>query len=47
MFWKILTGVASAAFHINRTVTALGAATVILIGVHDYLQARKRRERNY
>jgi hypothetical protein len=40
MFWKILMGAAKAAFHINRTVTALGAATIIVIGVHDYLKNR-------
>ena len=28
---------------INRTFTALGAATIITIGVYDYIQARKRR----
>lgn len=44
MFWKILIGTARAAFHINRTVTALGAASIILIGIHDYMKARKRRE---
>ena len=44
MFWKILTGAARAAFHINRTVTALGAAAIILIGVHDYMKARKNRQ---
>ena len=41
MFWKILTGAAKVAFHLNRTVTALGAATIIIVGVHDYLKQRR------
>lgn len=44
MFWKILTGTARAAFHINRTVTALGAAVVILMGVHDFMKQRRNRK---
>jgi hypothetical protein len=44
MFWRILTGTARAAFHINRTVTALGAAAIILMGVHDFMKQRKHRQ---
>ena len=43
MFWRLLTGAARAAFHINRTVTALGAATIIMIGVHDFMKQRRSR----
>jgi len=42
MFWKILAGVLKTSITLHRTVTALGAATIIVVGVHDYL--RKRRE---
>jgi len=44
MFWKILTGAAKAAFHLNRTATALGAAIIITVSVHDFL--KKRRQQN-
>lgn len=44
MFWKIVTGAARAAFHINRTVTALGAATLIVLAVHDIVKARNKKE---
>jgi hypothetical protein len=43
MFWKILIGTANAAFHINRMTTAIGAAIIITVGVHDYLKARKKK----
>lgn len=32
---------------INRTFTALGAATIIAIGVYDYVKARERRNNGY
>ena len=44
MFWKILTGFARAAITINKSVTAIGAAVVITVGVYDYLKHRKERE---
>lgn len=43
MFWKILTGAAKAAFHLNRTVTGVGAAIVITVGVYDFLKHRPKR----
>ena len=42
MFWKILAGVLKTSITIHRTVTALGAATIIIIGVHDYIKNRKQ-----
>jgi hypothetical protein len=47
MFWKVLGGVMRGSIMINRTFTALGAATIITIGVYDYIQARKRRNNGY
>lgn len=41
MFWRILTGVLKTSLTLHRTVTALGAATIIVVGVHDYLKNRK------
>lgn len=42
MFWKLLIGAARAATHINRTVTAVAAATVITVGVIDFLKNRRK-----
>lgn len=47
MFWKILIGAGKAAFHLNRTVTALGAAIIITVSVHDFLKKRKRMQDRY
>lgn len=41
MFWKILSGAARAAFHVNKAVTGFGAALVIGIGVYDFIKRRK------
>ena len=41
MFCKILAGVLKTSVTIHRTVTALGAAIIITIGVHDYIKNRK------
>jgi hypothetical protein len=44
MFWKILSTAARAAITINRTVTALGAATVIGVGVYDFIRSRRKKQ---
>ena len=41
MFWKILAGVLKTSVTIHRTVTALGAATIIIVSVHDYLKNKR------
>ena len=41
MFWKALGAVLRTSITLHRTVTALGAATIIVVGVHDYLKNRK------
>lgn len=43
MIWKALAIAARAAIHINHTVVAISAATVIVLGVRDYLKARKSK----
>ena len=45
MFWKILSGVARASIAINKSVTALGLALVIGVGVYDFMKKRKHDER--
>lgn len=42
MFWKFLSGTLRFSLTLQRTVTALGAATIIIVGVHDYLKQRRR-----
>lgn len=44
MFWKVLSGLARGSFLLQRSVTALGVATIITIGVYDFLKARKRHD---
>lgn len=44
MFWKLLTGLSRATFHLSRSATALGAAIVISVGVYDFLKTRRERE---
>jgi len=44
MFWRFLTGLSKATFHLSRSATALGAAVVITIGVYDFLRARREHE---
>ena len=41
MFWRILAGVLKTSITLHRTVTALGAATIIIVSVHDYMKKRK------
>lgn len=43
MFWKIIGSVVRVSVAVNRTVTALGAATIIILGVYDYTKRRKRK----
>ena len=43
MFWKILGGVLRTSVMVHRTVTALGAATIIIISVHDYMKNRGKQ----
>lgn len=42
MWWNLLAGVLRTSLTLQKTVTALGAATIIVVGVHDYLKQRKR-----
>lgn len=42
MFWNVLSGIVRTSIAINKTVTAIGAAAVIMIGVYDYVQRRRR-----
>jgi len=44
MFWRIVAGITRTAISINRTVTALGIATIIGVGVYDFLKTRRRPE---
>lgn len=44
MFWRIIGSVVRTAVAVNKTVTALGAATVIMVGVYDYMRNRRRRQ---
>lgn len=44
MFWKFLSGMSKASFHLGRSATALGAAIIISVGVYDFLKARRERE---
>lgn len=41
MFWRIVAGTLRLSLTLHRTVTALGAATIIIVGVHDYLKNRR------
>lgn len=43
MFWKILSAVVRTSTAINRTVTALGAATIITLGVYEFVKNRRKR----
>lgn len=42
MIWKVLTNILRGAVLINKTVTAVGAATIIAIGVYDYVRNQRR-----
>lgn len=42
MFFKFLGGLVRTSVALQRSVTALGAAMVIAIGIHDYMKGRKR-----
>ena len=41
MFWRILGGVVRTSIAINKSVTAIGAAAIIMLGVYDYMKNRK------
>ena len=41
MFWRILGGVVRTSVAINKSVTAIGAAAIIMFGVYDYMKNRK------
>mgnify|MGYP000308232408 CR=1 FL=1 len=45
MFWKLISGVTRFSVAAHRSVTALGVATIIAVGVYDFLKARKDRDR--
>ena len=47
MFWNVLSGVVRTSIAINRSLTAVGAAVIITVGVYDYLKARQRRRDGY
>ena len=42
MIWKILTNILRGEVLVNKTVTAVGAATIIAIGVYDYVRNQRR-----
>jgi uncharacterized protein HemX len=44
MFWKILSGLTRTTIAINKSVTALGLALVIGVGVYDFMKKRKQDE---
>jgi len=44
MFWKILGGITRTTIAINKSVTALGLAVVIGVGVYDFMKARSKRD---
>jgi len=42
MFWKILSAVVRTSTALHKTVTGLGAATIITIGVYEFLKNRRK-----
>lgn len=44
MFWSFLGGLVRTSVAINRSVTAIGAAAIIMIGVYDYMKNRKEKQ---
>jgi hypothetical protein len=44
VFWKILTGLTRTTIAINKSVTAVGFAIVVGVGVYDFMKARKERQ---
>ena len=41
MWWNLLAGVLRTSLTLQKTITALGAATIIVISVNDYIKKRK------
>ena len=44
MFWNFLGGLVRTSIAINRSVTAIGAAAIIMMGVYDYMKNRKGKQ---
>ena len=42
MFWKILGAVLRTSVTLHKSVTAIGAATIIIVGVYDHLKKRNQ-----
>lgn len=47
MFWKILHGCTRTALAINKSVTAVGFAIIVGVGVYDFLKARRERAQHH
>lgn len=43
MFWKFLAGAARSTLLIQRTVSAIGVATIVGVGLYDFLKSRNNR----
>lgn len=47
MFWNVLSGIVRTTVAINRSLTAVGAAVIITVGVYDFLKHRQRRRDDF